>query len=380
MEGLKILMLLSNPFMVDPRVHKEATALVEAGHEVCVIVWDRKDDYTDEEVVDGVRIVRIHNSKTMNVLGHDLLRNPLWWFSAFNKAVKLFKNGFHFDVVHCHDLDTLFSGVLLKKKFGCHLVYDAHEIFGYMVARNLPKFFSTLTFIFERILIKNIDALITAEETYNDFFKKNGCRNISTILNCKELVINKYTKKKNDLFNILYIGVLNKSRFFPNNLQVIGNIDNVKFTIAGKKENLYSEVEQLSKKFNNINFLGSIPFNEVLNYTLDCDVVLCMINPQDINNKIASANKQFEAMVCGKPIICTKNTRSGQITEDEKCGVVIEYSEKALREAIILLRDSPSLCEKLGRNALNAATNKYNWETQKEKLLALYEKFKEKSI
>ena len=32
--------------------------------------------------------------------------------------MKLYDNGFRFDVVHCHDLDTLKSGVWLKNKLG----------------------------------------------------------------------------------------------------------------------------------------------------------------------------------------------------------------------------------------------------------------------
>jgi len=94
-----------------------------------------------------------------------------------------------------------------------------------------------------------------------------------------------------------------------------------------------------------------------------------MINPNDINNKIATANKQFEAMVCGRPIICTKGTRSGEITRNEDCGLVVDYTKEALSEAIIKLRDSPGLCEKLGRNALKAAINKYNWEIEEKKLI-----------
>ena len=43
-----------------------------------------------------------------------------------------------------------------------------------------------------------------------------------------------------------------------------------------------------------------------------------------------------------------------------------------MKEAIIKLRDSPELRERLGRNALKAAITKYNWQKQEEKLLELY--------
>jgi glycosyltransferase involved in cell wall biosynthesis len=84
-------------------------------------------------------------------------------------------------------------------------------------------------------------------------------------------------------------------------------------------------------------------------------------------------NKLFEAMVCGRPIICTKGTYSGELTEVEGIGLAVRYDEQALREAIIRLRDDSDLREKLGRNALKAAIVKYNWQKQEEKLLALYQ-------
>ncbi len=108
--------------------------------------------------------------------------------------------------------------------------------------------------------------------------------------------------------------------------------------------------------------------------TLKSDVVCCMVDPSVVNNRIATANKQCEAMVCGRPIICTMGTRSGEITLNENCGLAIDFGMDALREAIVTLRDSPELCEKLGRNALRAAIDKYNWENEEKKLLEFYER------
>ena len=148
--NMKILMLLSNPFMVDPRVHNEAKALVDEGNEVAVVVWDRKGEYGQEDVVDGIRIVRIHNTGLMKVMPNDLFRNPIWWRTAYKKGLELHKGGFDFDTVHCHDLDTLQPGVCLKRKIGCKLVYDAHEIFGYMIEGNVPRVVSKQAFRMEK--------------------------------------------------------------------------------------------------------------------------------------------------------------------------------------------------------------------------------------
>jgi glycosyltransferase involved in cell wall biosynthesis len=352
-EGImKVMMLLSNPFMVDPRVYKEAKALVDVGHEVTVIVWDRKNEYESVSVVEGIRIVRIHNTGIMKILPLDLFKNPLWWRKAFKKALELYESSFRFDVVHCHDLDTLKSGVWLKNKLGIKLVYDAHEIFGYMVARTMPKSVSSFAFCMEK------------KWSITD-------KPITIVMNCNDVISKTYQPTKNDVCTISYIGVLHKSRMFPELVDIIGKIKNVRFVIAGKKENLYDEVKSRCEKYDNITFLGSIPFNEVIPKTLESDVVVCMINPNDMNNKIALANKQFEAIVCGRPIICTKNTYSGDMTEKLQCGLVVDYNLDAIKEAIIKLRDDPKLCEKLGRNGLKAAIDKYNWNEQKKKLLAI---------
>jgi glycosyltransferase involved in cell wall biosynthesis len=374
-EGImKVMMLLSNPFMVDPRVYKEAKALVDVGHEVTVIVWDRKNEYESVSVVEGIRIVRIHNTGIMKILPLDLFKNPLWWRKAFKKALKLYDNGFRFDVVHCHDLDTLKSGVWLKNKLGIKLVYDAHEIFGYMMERDMPKFIVNFALKLEKKLVKHVDSIITVNEPVEKYLRSITDKPITIVMNCNDVISKTYQPTKNDVCTISYIGVLHKSRMFPELVDIIGKIKNVRFVIAGKKENLYDEVKSRCEKYDNITFLGSIPFNEVIPKTLESDVVVCMINPNDMNNKIALANKQFEAIVCGRPIICTKNTYSGDMTEKLQCGLVVDYNLDAIKEAIIKLRDDPKLCEKLGRNGLKAAIDKYNWNEQKKKLLAVCSK------
>ena len=371
-KSLNILMFLSNPFMVDPRVYKEAKSLVEAGYKVTVIVWDRHNEYDAESTVDGIRIVRIHNKGLMRILPNDLFRNPIWWRQAYNKALKLYTQGFFFDVVHCHDLDTLKIGVKLKKKLGMKLIYDAHEIFAYMAGRTMPKFVVNYAFRMEKKLVQYVNYIITVNEPVKEYFASITKKPISIVMNCKDLIGKDYQAPDNKIFTISFIGVLHKGRMFPELVDIIGSIKDVKFVVAGKKENLYDEVKKRCGNYNNIEFLGPITYREVIPKTLESDLVICMINPDDMNNRIGLANKQFEAMVCGRPIICTKDTYSGEMTEKLKCGLVVDYSESGLIKAVINLRDNPKLCEKLGKNALNAALHKYNWNLQKNKLINLY--------
>lgn len=369
-------MILSNPFIVDPRVYKEAKSLSEEGYEVTVIVWDRHREYGEEDIIEGIRVVRVHNSGIMKILPHDLFREVFWWRSAYRKAIELYKSGYKFDVVHCHDLDTLPTGVWLKKKLGIKLIYDAHEIFGYMIARDMPKIVVNAAFWLEKTLIRHVDHIITVTKSCEDYLRKITNNPISIVMNCKDLVTKRYIPPKNSIFTIVYIGVLHKNRMFPELVDIIGKIEGVRFIIAGKKESLYHVVKEKSQQYKNVFFLGPIPSMRVIPETLKANAVIHMINPSDLNNRLGLANKQFEAMVCGRPIITTKGTYAGELVEKLKCGLVIDYDPKSVREAIIKLRDNPKLCEELGRNALKAAIERYNWDLEKKKLLEVYERVK----
>ena len=373
-EIMKILMVLSNPFIVDPRVYKEAISLSDTGHEVTVVFWDRHAEYPSEDRVKNVRVVGIRNKGLMKGLPHDLFRNPLWWWKAYKKALGLYKSGYRFDVVHCHDLDTLQTGVWLKKRLNVKLVYDAHEIFGYMIERTMPTCVAKVSFLIEKILIKNVDQVITVNEPLKTFFSKISGSPIDIVMNCGEILTNTYCPPKNSLFTISYFGVLERSRMFPEILDYIGTIDNIRFIIAGKKEGLYTEVETVSKKYKNIIFLGTIPYNQVVEKTLECNAILCMFDPVEKNNQVGLPNKIFEAMLTGRPVIVTKGLYYSKLVETENCGVSAAYDFEDVKKSIMMLRDNPQQCEELGKNGLSAAIREYNWERQKKTLLSVYER------
>ena len=377
--GMKILMTLSNPFTHDPRVYNEALTLVKIGHKVTVLAWDRKNQILPPETRDGIKIIRSYNTDFMKLLPHDFFRFRYWWNQGYKDALKLYKKE-PFDVVHSHDFDSLPIGVKLKKKLGIKLVYDAHEIWGYMVAADLPKVAVDYFLNQEKKLIKKIDAFIIAEDKYADYYKTITNVELTPILNCKHLISKNYEPPGNKEFISLYLGSLDQNRFLLELVDVLGEIKNVRCIIGGMRSRT-SYFNALINKCNNtpnVDFIGKVPMKDVIPMTKKADVIICMIQPYNINTKWATANKQFEAMVTGRPIICTKGTRSGEITKQEKCGIVVDYTKEALKEAIIKLRDNPKLRKDLGKNALKAAINKYNWELEEKKLQELYDKLKVK--
>jgi len=370
---MNILMVLSNPFIIDNRVRKEAKSLVDEGHEVTVIVWDRRNKYFHDEEVDGVHIVHVHNSYFMRLLPHDLLRNPFWWWAAYKKGISLFENGSDFDVVHCHDLDTLCSGVLLKKRFNIKLVYDAHEIFGYMIVDDMPSVVVKFVFMMEKKLVQTVDKLITVNDPCKEYFVSVAHCPVSLIMNYDNPIIDKYVDPKNKEFTVCYIGSLSKSRMFPDLVDIIGNIKEVKFIVAGMKSGLYKEVEERCKLYQNCEFLGTIPANEVMQRTIECNAVICMFNPDFKGHQIGLPNKIFGAMATGRPIIVTKGLYYSNIVTKEKTGLTVKNNAEGVRNAILKLKNNPELCESLGKKGLQVALTTYNWDKEQKELIEVYE-------
>jgi glycosyltransferase involved in cell wall biosynthesis len=375
---MNVLMFRTNACTSDPRVHDEATSLIKAGHDVTVIAWDREKQNPPRQNWDGIEVVRLRTALLPKRyrFGSPLwvgLNLILWQRQAYRQALVLNKEK-HFDVIHCNDFDTLAIGARLKRKLGLPLIYDAYEIYGYMVARILPRWIANMFLWLEKRLIEGVDMMITDGEGRKSYFEGITDKPVFIIMNCKPLQSLEYRPPDSKDFTLLYIGTLWKSRMLLELVEAVRELPDVRCLIGGIGRPAYVEIlKDECAKTTNVSFLGRVPFDEVIPMTKKAHVVVCMIDPSDRNNRLGMANKLGEAMVCGRPIICTKGTYSGEVTEKEQSGLVIENRVEALREAIVRLRDEPALREKLGRNALMAAITRYNREEQGEKLLALYQ-------
>ena len=373
---MNILMTLANPFTHDPRVYNEARSLVKAGHHVTVLAWDKKKENPLIEIKDEINIVRCYNSKFMEILPYNIIKLYFWWNKGYKEALKLQKKE-QFNVIHCHDLDTLPIGVKLKKKLSLPLIYDAHEIWGYMVENDIPKPFANYFLWKENHLLKYVDKIITVNEPLKEYFCKLINRQITIVMNCKSSENINYIPTKNKKFTIIYIGILQKTRFLLELIDLAKELPEINCIIAGKGKASFIEVlKNKCFKIQNVDFIGKIPMDEVIKRTKKADVIVCLFDPNSKNNQVGLPNKVFEAMVCGKPIICTKGIYSGDFVLKEKCGLAVNYNRQSLKEAIIKLIDNPKLCEELGKNGIKAAKVKYNWKIQEKKLLKIYKELK----
>jgi len=383
---MNILMVLDNPFTHDYRVYKEAKSLINHGYDVTVLAWDKYQRYPKNDVKEGIDIVRFSNSFVNLVKNYkkeilyaidpfNIFRRSFgMWLPGYWEALKLHKKK-TFDIIHCHDFYSLPIGVKLKERLGTPFVYDAHELWNPIISGTNPKPLTNYYMRKEKQGLENADHIITVAEPHLQHFLNRGYQNVTIVSNCKEKISDKYIPSRNKVFNLIYIGVFNGKRFTPEAIEICKEISDIRFELAGyggNEDKIKNLINNDSK--NRTRFLGKLPMNEVIPKTLEADAILCMLDPSFMNNRVGPPNKLFEAMVCGRPVIATKNTYSGKLVKKLDMGLAIDYDKKSFKNAVIKLRDNPDLRKRLGKNALKAALLRYNWEEEEKRLLEVYEK------
>ena len=363
---MRILMIVSNDVVHDTRVLKEARALQGAGHRVSFIGWDRTGRGPPETSWEGIPIRLVRTRGLLRLAGHDALRNPLWWRMAARLALRE-----PFDVVHCHDLDTLPSGVRLQRRTGRPLVYDCHEVFGYMIEEDMPRFVVNAAFRLERRLAPKADRVIAVNEAVQRYIDGVTGRDSVLVQNCQDVAVPAYVPPSAAAFMVLYIGTLHKSRFILPAIDVVAALPDVRLVIGGSKA-LAAEVASRCAQHPNTVYLGPVPNEQVLPRTLEAHAVLSMFDPGPRINRVGFPNKIFEAMAAGRPSIVTEGLPMADLVVRESCGLAVPYTEAGLRSAIERLRSDPALAERLGRNGLDAARRTYNWQAEAAKLVGLY--------
>lgn len=379
---MNILMLLSNPFRPDPRVAREASVLVRAGHQVSILCWDRKGEFSQKDEYAGARIMRVQNIRTVYGAGmRQIIHLPRFWQEAIRIGV-----GIKPDVVHAHDLDTLFAGVQIKKRTGCRLVYDAHEDYPAMMSLYLPGLAISALRALENAWLRHTDQVICASTIFAERLAHRGIAHTVTVGNFQDLT--PYTSLENsaiqaertklgipqDAFVVAYIGGFTRNRLLVPLMEAVREVEDVTLLICGDGHQR-DEVQSAADSQANICYPGWIPASQVPIYTKLADVIYYCLRPDYPGAEYNAPNSLSNAMAAGRPIIANRVGDLGRIVETTQCGILLEdVSPAAILAAIQRLRD-PGVRRQLGENGLHAAQTQYNWETAGKILTDIYQQF-----
>lgn len=295
------------------------------------------------------------------------------------------------DVVHAHDLNTMYAAKLVKDKNNSTLFYDSHELW---IHRNRVNRRATmekiLDTIVERILIKHADAVITVCDSIGDWLVKQYpnipkpviLRNIPYTLeseNLQEQTNSPGLKQRIGLSEkdilIIYTGKFTTGRGIELGLEATKSLDNLHFALLGYGEESY--VAGLQKRVDNlgiggrVHFFDPVPHKEVPGFISGADFALVYIEPICLSYEYALPNKLFESIQANIPIMGVSLTEIRKIIENNKIGLCfnsVESFRSALKsvtpEKVAIWKDNILECKR-----------DLCWEVESKKLLELYTRF-----
>ena len=282
------------------------------------------------------------------------------------------------DIIHAFDLDCGLVSIIFSKLFRKKVVYHIADF--YVDSRpGIPKWLKFIIRRMEYYVIKKAKSVIICSEQRIKQISGSKPKKLSIVHNVPisnldltysniEIPINAMKSKK---ISIGYVGGLTGVRFTKEILNIVKNQEDVFLNIAGFGD-LASYTKDFSGHCLNIKYYGRVDYNSAMSIYNYSDLILIIYDPSIPNHKYSAPNKIYEAMMLGKAIIAVIGTGVDEIVRSEKMGLVIDFSEEALSNAINYLKNNLDELEVMKKNA-QRAYNKYSWEEMKNRIILIYE-------
>jgi glycosyltransferase involved in cell wall biosynthesis len=392
---MRIGMILDAPYPIDPRVSNEASALISAGHDVYLFCLSYSKKFIEKEVINSINVRRYYCSRLTYKFSALAYTFPFYKI-IMSRKINNFLISNNIDKIHIHDIQIA-SSVFKANLKSLPITLDLHE--------NRPeimRFYKHVNSFFGKLLISPQKWKI-AEEKYS-----KAANNIVVVTNaakielCKRTGLSKnkitvfpntvrksfYTDfdldhslidKYRNNFVLLYLGNTSKRRGIStviNSLKFLKTkIPEIKFIVVGSSS-YDKELKNLSKindVQNFISFEGWKHENTFQSYLSICDIGISPLE-SNIHHDTTYANKIFQYMSFGCPMICSNVVAQKEIIEKYKVGELFspgnvdEFSEK-----VISLYNDASKTNSYNLNSKNAIKNFLNNDIVSKEIIKMYD-------
>ena len=392
---MKIGMILDAIFPPDPRVENEAVSLINEGHEVflfCLTYGEQKM----AEVINGIQVKRYLSNKFEYKLSALAYTIPLYTL-FMQKKIKNFINKNNIQVLHIHDIRIAQAVFNANKKFQLQVVLDLHE--------NRPEIMRFYPHLLkfpgkyiispkkwkkkeEKFIIKSTKVVVVTPESKHEIIKRVPVNNekiievpntVRATFYSDYILSSEISNQYSNKFVLLYIGDTGLRRGLETVIKSINKIkntiQNVKLVVVGKNSTDHV-LKKLAKDLNieeYIDFVGWKDQSLFQSYILSSDICISPLH-RNLHHDTTYANKIFQYMSLGKPLLVSDAIAQKKLTEKTKSGLVhIEKDVEDFSNKILILYSDDNLRKELGENGKKFVSNDFSWEQTSKKLINLYD-------
>ncbi len=350
---------------IDPAIYKIADALYDSGYRVKLLIWDRAGNFRPAA---RYRVDRCRIRAPYDNFAVVMIYLPFWMVYQF---LYLLKDDA--DIVQASDFDTLIPAVAAKLLKRVKVSYIIYDFMADNIPPGMPSFLKRFVARAEKFFIGFTDELFLVDESRYRQIEGAKVKGLDYIYNSPpDRASPENNAGGNDCLTVFYAGIIHRARGLDYMIKALEGMEGVRLILAGTgphQDLLEGLPDGLRGK---VRYIGQIPYEEVLRSSREADVLFAFYDPAIPNNRYASPNKMFEAMMCGKPIIVNSGIAAGDVVLRENCGVVVPYGDpRAIADRLTALKDK-GYREILGKNGRAAYEKKYGWDIMKNRLLRAY--------
>lgn len=387
-------MILDAPFPPDYRVEKEALTLIEQGHEVFLFCLDYKKKFHQENYK-GIVLIHYPSNTFTYKLSALVYTFPFYTW-IMKRKIRHFVKNYQPQVVHVHDMVIADAALAVAKKFGVRAVLDLHENRPAIMReyRHLNRWpgkvlINLSTWKRKQFELANeadkiiVVTTLAKEDLIRETKKKPEdiivVPNTSTLSFSREVLNKNIVDRMRPTFNLLYIGDTSLRRGTDDCIKAIAvlkeRIPYVRLWLVGTSS-ADMDLQELVKSLNVkelVNFEGWQSQSLFASYITGSHVCLSPLK-RNPHHDTTFANKLFQYMSFGKPVLVSDCTAQAELVQSENCGLVYPAENvEAMVERIMQFYNDNSLGVKLGANGKDAVENRWTWEKTSEALIKMYQ-------
>lgn len=383
---MRICMFLMTEFTHDARVTKEARSLIKQGHSVTVMAL--KDKHTPlVEKREDFHIQRV-NVASRYVLPKGGVFFFLKYLEFIIRTYLLVKNQ-NYDVYHAHDLETLPVAYMLAKKNNKPIVYDSHELYIDCVQHGRLQ--RQIWYHIEKTLAHRVNYTIHENPSRAKIYSERyQVPEPVAVMNCQYLNLKDKTNRFREELSIspddaivLYQGLVAPGRGVDVLLDMMNHLENTVLIIMGQgeyKSKLRNDLKQHPQK-EKIFILDAVSWNVLAEYTASADIGVSALQNESPQHYYALSNKLFEFLSSGLPVVFSDFPEMRRVIINNNVGLVVdETNPQEIAAAIHKILSDKKLYSEMSRNAKRIIKQRYNWEIEAQKLLAIYDDIIERNV
>jgi glycosyltransferase involved in cell wall biosynthesis len=387
MKKQSVAMVVYGWYPSDPRVRREAEALVSAGISVDVICL-RESGQLENDVFNDVGIHRMKIKRSRSGIFSYIFNYTLFILSVFLHFILTYPRK-KYDLIHIHNMpDVLVISSIIPKIFGAKIILDLHdpmpEVFMTKYGLDYSNVLIRTLISLEKFCIKYSNLIITPNLAFKEKFIERGCPEdkIHIIMNSPQehifdskMLKNSHRRSK-DKFSIMYHGTIVERHGLILALEAVAQlkdrIPNIVFNVYGDGnefvERFKSHITKLGLE-NIVVYHGKVNLEAIAAAIVDIDVGI-IPNEKTVFTEINLPTRIFEYLSLDKSVIVPKTQGICDYFDENSIFFFESGNADSLARTILQIFNGNSKYQEIVEKGISIY-NRHRWENQKSKLINL---------